>query len=59
MFSFRKSFWKNKQKQLKITEKKKQFKCLEDLKPEEDKEDIKSIEGLFPKKWDLMKLKMK
>ena len=39
---------KNKEKQLK-SKQKKQLKALEVLKPEENKEEIKSVEGLFAK----------
>ena len=39
---------KNKEKQLK-SKQKKQLKALEVLKPEENKEEVKSVEGLFAK----------
>ena len=39
---------KNKEKQLK-SKQKKQLKALEVLKPEENKEETKSVEGLFAK----------
>ena len=37
----------------------KQVEALKALKSEEDKKDIKSIQGFFQKIWGLMKLKMK
>ena len=45
--SFRKSFWEINENNWRT--KKKQVKALEVLKSEENKEEIKSVEGVFPK----------